>query len=483
MDNVNPNQPQTTANKRNRGFVFVQIVFSIIFIGMIVYFSVFQITKKETYITNTHNPRLDLYAEHVQRGNIMSADGKVLATTKLTSGKNESRYYPYAALFSHAVGFASNGKSGIENQFNFSLLESHTNPFSQAINAVKNKKNPGDTVVTTLDTSIQQRASDALGDRNGAVVVLEVKTGKIIAMVSKPVFNPNTIESKWNSIVKDKESSVLLNRATQGLYPPGSIFKVITTLEYMKEYPKEYKNFSIDCKGSLTVNDAKIHNYGYEAHGREDLESAFAHSCNVSFATIGLKLHPKKYTALANKLFFNTNLPTSLQTAKSKFSLSSNDSTARIMQTAIGQGTTMVSPIHMAMIAACVDNDGVVMKPYIVNKITSVSGTTVKNFHSDKYGSVISRSDAEYLQTLMKGVVTKGTGSKLNNQSYTAYGKTGSAEYNEKGDSHGWFIGFGKKKGYSDIAIAVIVEKGNSGSQSAVPIAKQVFDRYFNSKN
>ena len=153
------------------------------------------------------------------------------------------------------------------------------------------------------------------------------------------------------------------------------------------------------------------------------------------------------------------------------------------MQTAIGQGSTLVTPLHMAMIAAAIDNKGVLMKPYILDHVENDGGFTVKSWKSSEYGSLMSEDEASYLQTLMQGVVADGTGTKLSGQSYQAAGKTGSAEYGNDGKSHGWFVGYGSKEGYDDIAIAVIVEDGNSGSASAVPVTKKVFDKYFNLNN
>ena len=152
----------------------------------------------------------------------------------------------------------------------------------------------------------------------------------------------------------------------------------------------------------------------------------------------------------------------------------------KIMQTSIGQGDTLVSPLHMVFVASAIANNGVAMEPYVVDYVENDGGVHVKNYKEKEYGQLLSESDAALLQDYMRGVVENGTGKALNGQSYTAYGKTGSAEYNSAGDSHGWFVGYGTKEGYNDIAIAVIVEDGGSGSQSAVPVTKQIFDVYFN---
>lgn len=464
---------------RNLEFLIITYLFLAIFIGMIGYFIYFQLVKSETVINSSYNSRLDLYAEHVVRGDITAADGTVLAQTSVGSDGSETREYPYGRMFAHVVGYMNNGKGGLESQYNFNLLRSHSFFLTQIINDLKNEKNTGDTLVTTLDYDVQKTAYDALGDRDGAVVVMEAKTGKVLAMVSKPDYDPNTLADKWDDIVSDENSSVLLNRATSGLYPPGSTFKIFTTLEYVHENPN-YQDYSFDCEGELNVDGNEIHCYHKSVHGQENLKDSFANSCNTSFSNIGLSLDISKFQSLCNDMLFNQKLPGSLAGSKSSFTLAKDADTGKIMQTSIGQGDTLVSPLHMAFVAAAIANNGTAMEPYVVDHVENDGGVHVKNYKAKEYGSLLSESDAALLQDYMRGVVENGTGKALNGQSYTAYGKTGSAEYNSAGDSHGWFVGYGTKEGYEDIAIAVIVEDGGSGSQSAVPVTKQIFDVYFN---
>ena len=464
---------------RNLEFLIITYLFLTIFIGMIGYFVYFQLVKSESIINSSYNSRLDLYAEHVVRGDITAADGTVLAKTTVNDDGSETREYPYGRMFAHVVGYMNNGKGGLESQYNFNLLRSHSFFLTQIINDLKNEKNTGDTLVTTLDYDVQKTAYDALGDRDGAVVVMEPKTGKILAMVSKPDYDPNTLADKWDDIVSDNNSSVLLNRVTSGLYPPGSTFKIFTTLEYVHENPN-YQDYSFNCEGELNVDGNEIHCYHKSVHGQENLKDSFANSCNTSFSNIGLSLNITKFQELCNDMLFNQKLPGTLSGSKSSFTLSKDADKGKIMQTSIGQGDTLVSPLHMVFVASAIANNGVVMEPYVVDYVENDGGVHVKNYKEKEYGQLLSESDAALLQDYMRGVVENGTGKALNGQSYTAYGKTGSAEYNSAGDSHGWFVGYGTKEGYNDIAIAVIVEDGGSGSQSAVPVTKQIFDVYFN---
>ena len=448
---------------------------------MIGYFVYFQVFKSESVINSSYNPRLDLYEKRVSRGEIRSADGKTLAVTKENKDGSETREYPYGRVFAHVVGYFNNGKGGLEAQYNFNMLRSHSFFLSQIWNDLNDKKNMGDSIVTTLNTKVQQKAYDALGSQKGAVVVLEPKTGKVLAMVSKPDFDPNTLASQWKSIVSDENSSVLLNRAVSGLYPPGSTFKILTTLEFIHEN-QDYKNYRFTCEGSLEHSGNVIHCYHNKVHGKETLADSFANSCNTSYSNIGLTLNIGKFRKLCESLYFNESLPGNIQANKSRFSLTAKASDGKVMQTSIGQGDTLVTPLHMAFLAAAISNNGVAMELYLVQQVESDSGIAVKKYKSTEVGAILDQSDAKYLQKLMKGVVQNGTGQKLKGQSYQAAGKTGSAEYNSNGDSHGWFVGYASKDGYQDIAIAVVVEDGGSGSESAVPVAKQIFDMYFNMK-
>lgn len=466
---------------KNKEFAIIFYLFMAIFILMIGYFIYFMAFKSEDIISHARNPRLASFSEHVVRGDILSEDGVVLATTKSSEDGTETRIYPYDDMFAHVVGYNTNGNYGVESAANFSLLRSHSFFLTQIWNDLQDKKNQGDSVVTTLDFDVQEAAYNALGDRRGAVIVIEVETGKIISMVSKPDFNPNTIAANWEDIVADESRAALLNRASQGLYPPGSTFKIVTALEFLSENGME-ADYVHDCEGEVTENGTTIHCYNNKVHGEENLDDAFSDSCNTAFSKIGLELNINKWQTVCSKLLFNNELPTKIDYKQSRFSLTAGEEAGKIMQTAIGQGDTLVTPLHMAMLTAAIANDGEMMETYVIDSIIRDNGSTVKSYSSSSAGLIISEKEAKALQSMMEQVVAEGTASKLSGQSYSAAGKTGSAEYDAEGNSHGWFVGYASKESYNDIAIAVLVENGDSGSGSAVPVAKKVFDVYFNQK-
>lgn len=466
---------------RNKEYAIVTYVFLAIFIcmtGWLVYFMQFQ---SEDFINNSYNARLATLSDYVIRGDILASDGTVLATTAVDDAGNETRQYPYGSVFSHAVGYSVNGMSGVELDANYNLLRSNSFFLTRIFNEIRDEKNQGDSVVTTLDVSLQQSAYDALGEQDGAVICIEPSSGKILAMVSKPDYNPNTIASDWESYVaEDSDSTALLNRATQGLYAPGSTFKIATLYSYLSQV-NDPDAFSFDCSGSYTQGDYTMHCYNNTSHGTENLYAAFGNSCNSAFSSIGLSLNLEEYANTCDKLLFNQKLPTSLtSTAVSRMNLTEDASSALIMQTAIGQGETMVSPLHMVMLSAAIANDGKLMEPYLIDYTQNDTGSVVKNFGSNSYGDLFTSEEAATLSSYLRYVVTDGTGSVLLSDMYDAYGKTGTAEYSSnKEESHSWFVGFAKNAEGKEIAIAVVLEGVTSGSTKAVSVTKAVFDSYF----
>ena len=444
--------------------------------GLIGYLIYFNTIKSDDFINSPYNTRQDTFADRVVRGKIMSSDGEVLAQTNVSEDGTEERSYPYNNVFAHVVGYDSNGKSGLESEANFQLLSSHEFFLNQIRNEFMGTKNTGDTVVSTLNADLQTTAYNSLGDRRGAVVALEPSTGKILALVSKPDFDPNTISENWDTLVNDETNSSLLNRTTMGQYPPGSTFKVVTALDYFRTRGS-FNGFSFDCQGSITKENHTIQCYNGEVHGTEDFYTAFANSCNCAFAEIGTELGGVSLLKTSEDLLFNKKLPlTSYR--KSSFTLNGSSGIPLIMQTAIGQGNTLVSPMHMALITSAIANDGLLMKPYLIDKVTNAGGDTIRTTEPTDYKRLMTSNEAALLGKLMEGVVQNGTASALNGRGYTVAGKTGSAEYDENGSSHSWFIGYSNVD-KPDLVVAIIVEGGGTGSEAAVPIAADLFDAYY----
>ena len=304
---------------RNRSYTCVSVFFMAIFMGLIAYLIYFNAIKSDDFINSPYNTRQDTFSDRVVRGSILSSDGEVLAQTNVSEDGTEERSYPYGNTFAHVVGYDTNGKSGLESEANFQLLSSHEFFLNQIRNEFMGTKNTGDSVVSTLSADLQTTAYNSLGDRRGAVVALEPSTGKILAMVSKPDFDPNTISENWDSLVNDETNSSLLNRATMGQYPPGSTFKVVTALDYFRTHGS-FNGFSFDCQGSITKEGHTIQCYNGNVHGTEDFYTAFANSCNCAFAEIGTELGGASLLKTSEDLLFNKKLPLNSY-RKSSFSI------------------------------------------------------------------------------------------------------------------------------------------------------------------
>ena len=463
--------PNPKANSCILGITYLMVA---LFLGLAVYMGYFLQVRSEDVINNSYNARLDRFSDRIVRGKIMAGDGTVLAETQVDADGNETRVYYYGSVFDHAVGYSAKGKTGIEALANFYLLTSHVNLLEQVGNELS-----GDNVYTTLDAELQQAAYAALGDRKGVVIAMEPDTGKVLAMVSKPGYDPNTLLQDWDWLTDGGNGEgQLLNRATQGLYPPGSTFKIVTALEYMREHPGGYRDYQFDCSGVYVNGDYRIKCYHGTAHGHQDFTRSFANSCNGAFSSLGLGLNLGAFRDTAKSLLFNSPLPiTGLPYKQSSFQMGPGADTWEILQTSIGQGTTQVTPMHNAMITAAIANGGTLMKPYFLNSVETAGGEEIKKFMPASYGSLMTAGEAEGLTELMRTVVTEGTGSAVRTDAYTVAAKTGSAEFETGKETHAWFTGFAPVEN-PKLVVTVLVEEGGSGGKAAAPIARQLFDIY-----
>lgn len=451
-----------------------------LFVAMIGYMVYFQVLQSGKLLSSPYNQRQIRKENNVIRGSILASDGTILAETTVGEDGSETRTYPYGALFAHAVGYADYGASGLEAAQSYRLLETHADILEQMQNEIDGVKNKGDNVVTTLDVTMQQAAYEALGGRAGAAVVLDTETGEVLADVSSPGFEPGTVAEDWESLNSDEEGSPFLNRPLQGLYAPGSTFKMVTALAYLREHGT-FDDFSFECTGSYTQGGFTIHCVGGTVHGAENFADAFANSCNCAFSyMIAELLNQSSLKTAAESLMFNRDAELLLPDSVSRFTFEPGDGVELAMQTAIGQGNTLASPIQMAMIAQAIANDGAMMKPSFIKEVTNYEGILVKEENQESFGEVMTAEEAAALTALMREVVSRGTATELSDLGIQIAGKTGTAQYGDIEDdmAHSWFVGF-SDTGDRDIAVAVIMEGGGNGIAPAVPVAKEIFRARF----
>ncbi|WP_418753869.1 peptidoglycan D,D-transpeptidase FtsI family protein [Eshraghiella crossota] len=467
--------------KNNKSIIVSTLIFVITFIAMAGYLIYFNLTQAESIINNSYNKRQGVLSHRTIRGSILSDDKTKLAVTNVDDDGNETRYYPYSGLFSHTIGYLNNGGYGLESLYGYYMLHSNQNFFEQIGNDLSGNRNTGDNVVTTLNVGLQKACYDALGSNRGAVIVMEPSTGKILAMVSKPDFDPNTLAANWSQITGEGSDSVLVNRATQGLYPPGSTFKLITMLEYLREHKNDYGQYHYICDGTYELGNNTINCVRTTAHGDVDLFSSLAVSCNCSFINIGLSLDLDRYKKTAEKMLFNKELPTNLEYNKSRFVLNGESSEWDIAQTSFGQGKTVITPFHLALITCTIANNGTLMEPYLVSSVESTNGMTVKKFKEEKYDTLITEKEASLLKKGMEQVVKDSFSWLFGGVEYTLAAKSGSAQYGTEGYEHSLYASFSPADN-PEIAVVAVVEGGPQRNTTAAEVTKQIYDYYYSNK-
>lgn len=456
----------------------VMAVFAALFAMLAGYLLYFNIKEAPKILNSSYNTRISAQADKIARGSIMANNGSILAYTQISEDGSEERIYPYGKVFSHVVGLSTRGRSGLEGMCN-SYLMRNDNIVDKAYSEFSGKKRMGSNIVTTLDVQLQKAAYLAMENNKGAMVVMEPSTGRVLAMVSKPDYNPNDAIELWDTWLSyESNDSVLFNRATQGLYPPGSTFKMLTALQYVREN-ENYNEYGYSCEGSTDVMGSVIHCYNSTVHGYETLESAFANSCNSAFSNIGLDIDGDGLGKLCNDFLFNRDIPISFEHNQSRFTMTGTSSVGEKMQTAIGQGKTQITPLHNAVITSAIANGGILMKPYLVEKILSSDNKVIQSYNPEEYSRPITEEEADALKGYMRQVCERGTGRSFKNTVYEVCGKTGTAQFDDVSeDSHSWFVGFAPADN-PQIVVSVVLEGGYSGYDSAQEAAKKVFDSYF----
>ncbi|WP_436758179.1 peptidoglycan D,D-transpeptidase FtsI family protein [Streptosporangium sp. V21-05] len=454
-----------------------------------------QAVRAEDLRKDSRNTR-NFYAQYeVERGRITAGD-KVLAES-VDTGDPEFRFerrYPEGKVYAPITGFfAPESQSNIERAEN-SLLNGTSADLliRRSIDLFTAKQSKGANVDLTINPKAQEAAYKALGEsgRKGALVAIEPKTGAILAMVSIPTYDPNPL-SKPNKAevnaaskkLEKDENTPLLNRAVERTYPPGSTFKVVTAAAYLESDDTVGPETQVDAPQRLDLPNttADLPNYGGAAcgAGRVTLSFALEKSCNTPFGKIAMDLGYEALRDQAAKFGIGgEQLEIPMPVAPS--SIGPEEDQAALAQASIGQRSNQMTPLQMAMIAAGIANNGVVMKPYLVNKIADSEGGEVASADPDELDTAMSEDSARKLQEMMVNVVNKGTASAAQIPGVTVGGKTGTAETAQGRDPHAWFISFAPAED-PKVAVALIVESGSAGSdasggQTAAPIAKSVME-------
>ncbi len=458
----------------NRVFYFFIILYTLLF-GYLFRFVFYQ---SDLLVSSSYNPRVSIVENKYIRGDIYDRNMNVLAETTVDENNNQHRFYPYDRLFAHTVGSVYNGKTGLELSYHFRLQDPKNELLQMTKSLLFGENIYGDSIVTTLDKDLQNQAYKQLKGKKGAVVVMEAKTGKVLSMVSYNNYDPNTYGEEFETLSSDEDNTPLINRATQGLYPPASTFKIVSSLDIMNNM-ENYENYTYLCTGSAAIDGETISCNNGEVHGEVDLKKAFTVSCNSFFATAVESMEIEPLVDLAEGMMFNKKVYFDLPLSTSIFPIEKDAKTDEVMQTAIGQGNTLSTPLELCMIAQSVANDGEMLQPFLVSEIINNDGKKVSETKTKVLSRTMTKEDADEITELMKGVVKEGTARSANPYNTTLAGKTGTAEVTGE-KSHGLFVGFAPADD-PEIVIAVVLEN-SGGSKSTLPIVKSVVEYYFDNK-
>lgn len=472
-------------NKPIRNLYLVVVAMFALLLGYTSWWTVF---NDEPLRTSAQNTRDQIRAERVPRGKIVAADGTVLARSvgkksRSTSDRIYERRYPKGAAYVAPVGIsdASLGQSGLEKSQN-EWLSGKAVKLATAVDRLIQGDQRGDDVHVTLEPAVQQAAIDGLAGRPGAVVAMDPTTGRILAMASVPGYDPNKAieDPSYRGTLKDAAET---NRTTQGAYPPGSTFKVVTAAAAL-DSGKFTPDTTIDGSNGQIFSGTPLNNFGGESPGDVSLRYALTHSINTAFGNVAEDLGAKTMQRYMSRFGFGKELPLDYPDSQMRPSgsrvgnrfVSATNRQVDVARMGIGQDKLQVTPLQMAMVASAVANNGVLMKPELVDKIVDADGRVQKEIKPQEIGRVMKAGSARELQSMMGDVVNEGTGTASALEGIATGGKTGTAELGNPADGINdlWFIGFAPLEN-PKVAVAVVVERTpGQGGVVAAPIAKQV---------
>jgi penicillin-binding protein A len=454
-----------------------------------------QVVHAKALHNKTGNTRVLLSELRHQRGLIVAGNVTVARSVPSDDKYKYKRVYPQGAEYAPITGYFTilPSVTGIEQAQNSILGGDDDRLFVRRVSDLLTGRTPrGGTVVLTINPKAQDAAWKGLGTKVGAVVALDPRTGAILALASTPSYDPNLFASHDTKAVDRAASRLnndprkpLLDRAIAQTYPPGSTFKVVTSAAALSSDKFDYTPTTVipaPTQLKLPLTTKKLSNFGGETcsgSGRMTLQDALRISCNTAFAALGMRLQAGALADQAAAFGFGTAPRIPLQSAASVFP--DNLDPPQTAQSAIGQFSVRVTPLQMAMVAAGVANDGVVMKPYLVKEVQGPDLSTIDSAQPQVQSRALTAPDAAQLSAMMVRVVQSGTGTAARISGVNVAGKTGTAQHGTGEAPHAWFIAFAPVEN-PVVAVAVLVEDGGNlsheatGGRVAAPIAKDVME-------
>lgn len=443
-----------------RGMRLVGYLVVLMFIGLAVWFAMTAYTQGSIWASDVHNTRLA--ASNTLRGDITDRHGNLLATTAADGSRQYTQDTAARRALSQTVGdIAGMSGVGVETFYSSELMDISTSLLDRLSELFHGAEHIGSSIQLTIDGRLQAYISSKFPKGySGAVCVMNYRTGEILAMVSRPDYDPYEIMARSDAQVED---TAFLNRCLQGLYTPGSVFKIVTLASAIT-YDPDVIHQTFDCSGTWDYGGGKVSCANNASHGTVDLKTAFKKSCNTTFGKLAYQLSADGLRATAELFGFNENFKFGDFVVYNS-SFPKTLTLSEQVWAGIGQGRVLVTPLHMTMIAAAVANRGTMMKPMLAKKITNSLGVVSAAGQPVVYRQVLSESAASKIAEYMYETVQSGTATRAQIENYAVCGKTGSAEIsNDKSvETNAWFTGFV----YDDAhpyAISVVIEGGGAGA-------------------
>ena len=463
------------AEARIRKHIAVVVLFLLGLVGVqLLYLVKLSVWDAAELAAHPLNSRAALAENDVRRGRILDRAGSILAE----SDAEGQRRYPYGAALAPVTGYRTEryGAAGMERVEGRALSGvtgdmDRMGPLRTLLRA-----DAGYDVRLTVDAALSETAWRALGAHRGAVVVMDAATGAVLAMVSTPAVDPAAVARDWDALTA-RADSPLLNRVTQGLYPPGSTLKpLIADAALNAGVTSEDEVFT--CTGELAVGDYVLHESHGEAHGKLNLADALRESCNVTFATLALRLGASGLSKAFSRFGVGEELTSpELMPAAAHVPELPQLPDGEIAQLGIGQGQILMTPLQMVLLADAFANGGEIMQPYLVDAVLSADGTALYRGAPSVWRTATTPARAALIDSYMAQVVAAGTGTAADVAGVRVTGKTGTAE-NATGTDHAWFIGSAERGG-KKIVMAILVEEGGFGGAAAARIAHRLIGAYF----
>jgi peptidoglycan glycosyltransferase len=479
----------------NRELKRISLVIIAMFVALFASSSVIQVVQADALAQDERNTRTLYDSYRSQRGSILVGGNPVAESIPADDQYRYQRVYPAPLIYSNVTGYftLNQGLTGIEGAMNTYLSGKDESQFLAQLNSILTGKEPqGASVELTLNPALQQKAWDALGNYTGSVVVSEPATGRILAMVSKPSFDPNSLASHntdsviaaYKALISDPGDPLIDRSIAGAMNPPGSIFKLVMVAAALEsgKYTAE-STFPNPASLTLPGTSTKIYNWNRSscpgAGAEVSLTTALQYSCNIPFAELGLALGREAILTQAKKFGFNTSFQIPMTTAVSTFPTVMDD--AQTALASFGQFDVRATPLQMAMVSAAIGNGGKVLYPSVVHDVLQPNLTVIAPFEVKEFSQAMSPENAAALNQMMVNSVDHGLASSARITGVRVAGKTGTAE-NGAGEPYTlWFTGFAPAES-PKYAITVLVENGGGLGQEgnsnliAAAIAKQVLE-------